>query len=48
LKTMRKEELSRVFKKGQSRGYIDPSKNPEELTNKQLTSYITRATQKKW
>ena len=48
LKTMRKDELTTVFKRGQSKGFIDPSKNPADLTNKQLTSYITRATQKKW
>lgn len=48
LKTMRKEELTKVFKKGQSLRYIDPAKNADELTNKQLTSYITRATQRKY
>jgi hypothetical protein len=48
LKTMRKDELSQIYKRGQTKGYIDPSKNGDELTNKQLMNYITRATQKKW
>lgn len=48
LKTMRKDDLIKVFTKGQTKGFIDPSKNPEDLTNKQLSAYITRATQRKW
>lgn len=48
LKTMRKDELAQVFKKGQKKGYIDPSKSVTDMTNKQLTNYISRATQRKW
>lgn len=48
LKAMRKEELTRIYLKGQNKGYIDPSKTPGDLTNKQLANHIARATQRKW
>jgi len=48
LQQMRKDELTRIFAEGQRKGYIDPKKSSQALTNKQLMEAIRRANQQKW
>ena len=48
LQTMKKEELIKLFLKGQKKGFINPSKSSNGLTNKQLSREISRATKKQW
>lgn len=45
---MKKAELEKLFKQGQKKRFIDPSKRVIELTNKQLANAITRARHQKW
>lgn len=46
LKGMRKDDLLRIYQKGQNKGYINPNKESAVLTNKQLANAILRANKK--
>lgn len=48
LKNMKKDQLERLYRKGQNNGYINPDKPTTELTNKQLANAILRATKKQY
>lgn len=48
LNQMKKDNLVRLYKEGQKKGFVDPSKSTEGMTNKQLANAITRARHKKW
>ena len=47
-KNMKKDQLQRIYKKGQNNGYINPDKTISDLTNKQLANAILRATKKQY
>lgn len=48
LQRMKKADLVKLYLDGQEKGFIDPSKSSDGLTNKQLARAISRATKKQW
>lgn len=48
LRNMKKDQLERLYRKGQNNGFINPDKPTTELTNKQLANAIIRATKKQF